>query len=317
MGSMKSSSSLPKPALHMPLSLSAWTATHLLFGHVCKNKRTERKSAVHAFLTVICCSTHKIQRTCKLWHGFGTSRSVLDPSWFGLRPFPCVKGSYLRLDFKGPAPSLTQAEHEKFRTQHTRFNSKPCMIGCHLQLASQPKQCITYALVSSHTTTHVQCVVHDQQGQRKATGQYLSSSSNYPLNKEGLKLLLLSNLQLPPPKIKKLFVKVVVRMVSRCGPGRPPQKISCWRRMRRLAPWRYTTLSQICSETLQHQVAKTIMKTFSFRDEKIFSIFMENCVDLFNIMLKLVKTVFLASNCMQNAATNQNRWKIFTTAQQC
>ena len=25
--------------------------------------------------------------------------SQLDPSWFGLRPFPCVKGSYLRLDF--------------------------------------------------------------------------------------------------------------------------------------------------------------------------------------------------------------------------
>ena len=27
------------------------------------------------------------------------------------------RGSYLRLDFKGPAPSLTQAEHEKFRRQ--------------------------------------------------------------------------------------------------------------------------------------------------------------------------------------------------------
>ena len=47
---------------------------------------------------------------------FGTSRSVLDPSWFGLRPSPCVKGSYLRLDFKGPALSVTQAENEKFRT---------------------------------------------------------------------------------------------------------------------------------------------------------------------------------------------------------
>ena len=53
--------------------------------------------------------------TCELC--FGTSRSVLDPSWFGLRPFPCVKGSYLRLDFKGPALSLTQAEHGKFRRQ--------------------------------------------------------------------------------------------------------------------------------------------------------------------------------------------------------
>ena len=33
------------------------------------------------------------------------------------------------------------------------------------------------------TTTHVQCVVHDQEGQRKATGQYLLSNSNYPLKK--------------------------------------------------------------------------------------------------------------------------------------
>ena len=29
----------------------------------------------------------------------------------------CPRGSYLRLDFKGPAPSLTQVEHEKFRRQ--------------------------------------------------------------------------------------------------------------------------------------------------------------------------------------------------------
>ena len=49
--------------------------------------------------------------TCELC--FSTSRSVLDPSWCELRPLLCVKGSYLRLDFKGPAPSLTQAEHEK------------------------------------------------------------------------------------------------------------------------------------------------------------------------------------------------------------
>ena len=46
-----------------------------------------------------------------------SSRSVLDLSWFGLRPFDCVKGTYLRLDFKFPAPSLTQAEHEQFRRQ--------------------------------------------------------------------------------------------------------------------------------------------------------------------------------------------------------
>ena len=33
------------------------------------------------------------------------------------------------------------------------------------------------------TTTHVQCVVHDQEGHRMATGQYLLSNSNYPLIK--------------------------------------------------------------------------------------------------------------------------------------
>ena len=27
---------------------------------------------------------------------------LMDPPWFGLRPFPCVMGSYLRLDFKSP-----------------------------------------------------------------------------------------------------------------------------------------------------------------------------------------------------------------------
>ena len=46
-----------------------------------------------------------------------TSRSVLDPSWFGLRPFPCVKGSYLRLKLQRPVHPMTQAEHEKFRRQ--------------------------------------------------------------------------------------------------------------------------------------------------------------------------------------------------------
>ena len=39
-------------------------------------------------------------------------------SWCGLKPVPCVKGSYLRLDLKGPAPFLTQAEHEKSKRQH-------------------------------------------------------------------------------------------------------------------------------------------------------------------------------------------------------
>ena len=36
-------------------------------------------------------------------------------SWFGLRPFPCVKGSYLRLDFNGP-------------------ESMPDGMGCHLPM---------------------------------------------------------------------------------------------------------------------------------------------------------------------------------------
>ena len=31
------------------------------------------------------------------------------------------------------------------------------------------------------TTMHVQCVAHNQEGQRKATGQYLLSNCNYPL----------------------------------------------------------------------------------------------------------------------------------------
>ena len=45
----------------------------------------------------------------------GTLISQLDPSWFGLRPFPRVKGSYLRLDFKGP-------------------KSMPDGMGCHLPM---------------------------------------------------------------------------------------------------------------------------------------------------------------------------------------
>ena len=41
--------------------------------------------------------------------------SQLDPSWFGLRPFPRVMGSYLRLDFKG-------------------CESMPDGMGCHLPM---------------------------------------------------------------------------------------------------------------------------------------------------------------------------------------
>ena len=40
---------------------------------------------------------------------------------------------------------------------------------------------------------HVQCVVHDQEGQRKATGQYLLSKTKLSCQKKGLWLLLLSN----------------------------------------------------------------------------------------------------------------------------
>ena len=36
------------------------------------------------------------------------------------------------------------------------------------------------------TTRHVQCVVHDQEGHRKATGQHLLSNSDYPLKEKGL-----------------------------------------------------------------------------------------------------------------------------------
>ena len=45
----------------------------------------------------------------------GTLISQLDPSWFGLRPFPCVRCSYLRLDFKD-------------------FQSMPDGMGCHLPM---------------------------------------------------------------------------------------------------------------------------------------------------------------------------------------
>ena len=39
-------------------------------------------------------------------------------------------------------------------------------------------------MVSGHTTTHVQCVVYDQEGQRKATGKYLLSYSHSPLQRK-------------------------------------------------------------------------------------------------------------------------------------
>ena len=94
---------------------------------------------------VICCATPKVIRYITLRTG---------PVVVWVETIPCVKGSYLRLDFKGPAHSLPQAEHEKFRRQQTRFNSKPCMIRCHLQLACQQTLCIQIhmlTVISVHT----------------------------------------------------------------------------------------------------------------------------------------------------------------------
>ena len=93
---------------------------------------------------------HLILKTCKEFEwktspaSHGTSRSVLDRSWFGLRPFPCVKGSYLRLDFKKTLHLHWDKRNTKSSedSEHTRFNSKPCMMRCHLQLACQQKLCI-------------------------------------------------------------------------------------------------------------------------------------------------------------------------------
>ena len=54
--------------------------------------------------------------TCELC--FSTSRSVLDTSWFGLRPFPCVKGLVFATGRQRPFSFPdTSAEHEKFRRQ--------------------------------------------------------------------------------------------------------------------------------------------------------------------------------------------------------
>ena len=70
--------------------------------------------------------------------------SQLDPSWFGLRPFPCVKGSYLRLDFKGPESMPdgmghgTQRHNTTATLMQTTCNSAgamwcdvvPCAVRC-------------------------------------------------------------------------------------------------------------------------------------------------------------------------------------------
>ena len=82
-----------------------------------------------------CCATHTIQRKrCR--------RKVLQyitlrtgPVVVWVETIPSSQGREFSTRLQSPAPSLTQAEHEKFRRQHTRFNSKPCMMGCHLQRA--------------------------------------------------------------------------------------------------------------------------------------------------------------------------------------
>ena len=77
----------PSPAelaLYIPLSLSttsAATSSSAMFARINKN--------------VGCLRTLESGFFRNTQNSFGTSRSVLDKSWFGLRPFSCVKGSYL------------------------------------------------------------------------------------------------------------------------------------------------------------------------------------------------------------------------------
>ena len=108
-GTAQGASSLAKPAFAVVVNDAP---RHSFFGHVCTIKR-KNVGCVRSL------ESDLLRKT--------TSRSVPDKSWLGLRPFPYVKGSYFRLDFKSPTPSLTQADHERSRRQHTRFNSKPCM----------------------------------------------------------------------------------------------------------------------------------------------------------------------------------------------
>ena len=56
-------------------------------------------------------------------------------------------------------------------------------------------------------TTHVLCMVHDQEGQRKATGQYLLSNSNFPLKK--IKPVTVIVIQFQPTRKKNRIVVII------------------------------------------------------------------------------------------------------------
>ena len=78
-----------KPALHIPLSLRATSpVTYSSSSSAMFARITDRKN-------VGCLRTLESDLLRNTKNSFGTSRSVLDPSWFGLRRFPCVKDSYL------------------------------------------------------------------------------------------------------------------------------------------------------------------------------------------------------------------------------
>ena len=57
------------------------------------------------------------------WFGLRLFPCV-DPSWFGLRLFPCVKGSYLRLDIKGRPDGMGCHLPMKLRGQNSRSQRK-------------------------------------------------------------------------------------------------------------------------------------------------------------------------------------------------
>ena len=119
-----------KHASHMPLSMSTRTATtssSAMFLH----KKTNRKN-------VGCSRSLESDLLRNTQNSFGASR------WFGLRPFACVKHFYDWTSKAVPIPQHKRNTKNSEDNKHTRLNSKPCRTGCHLQLDSQSKLCITY-----------------------------------------------------------------------------------------------------------------------------------------------------------------------------
>ena len=72
-------------ALYVPLSLATTSAATSSSSMLTTNE-TKHVGCLRSLQSGLLRNTQ---------NSFGTSRSVLDPSWFGWRPFPCVKGSYL------------------------------------------------------------------------------------------------------------------------------------------------------------------------------------------------------------------------------